>query len=218
MQTLTEKVWNLNPPDGLFNKTVLSNLFPSVKENALKFLINKSLRHKEIIRLKPNMYCLSEKYRRSDPHPFVVAGMLLSPSYVSLESALWHHDLIPEALFQVGCMTTLRTRTYRNPLGTFSYYSIASKNFKAGVRAVRFKGRGWAFMAEPLRAIADMIYLNKKVSWDKEKLDYLVVSLRIEKDRLKEISMKNYNEISDSMTNRRVRDYLFNLKKAIKHV
>ena len=65
MQTLTEKVWNLGPPDGLFTKTVLKNLFSDKTENEVKFIINKALKKNEIIRLKPGFYCLAEKYRTS---------------------------------------------------------------------------------------------------------------------------------------------------------
>ena len=47
MQTLTEKIWNFNPLDGLFNKSVLNNLYQKNSSNAIKFLINKVLKNIE---------------------------------------------------------------------------------------------------------------------------------------------------------------------------
>ena len=34
-----------------------------------------------------------------------------------------------------------------------------------GVEAVKLASNSWAFVATPLRALADMLYLNKSVSW-----------------------------------------------------
>ena len=217
MQTLTEKIWMLKPPDGLFTQTTLQNEFQDLSTGAIKLSINRALKKNEIIRLKPGFYCLSEKYRSSNPHPFVVSGMLLSPSYVSMESALWHHGLIPEALYQTSCGTSLRTREYKNKLGLFSYYKIACNNLKAGAKSMKI-GNRWAFLATPLRAIADMVYLNKKISWETHGIDYLTESLRIELKLLSEISLKSYNEIYNNFTNNRVKGYLLGVRKVLKNV
>ncbi len=218
MQTLTKKIWDMKPPDGLFNKTVINNSFPQLTTAAKRELIRRALKANEIIRLKPGVYCLADKFRQSNPHPFIAAGMLLSPSYISLESALWYHGLIPEALFQVSSMTNLRSREYNNQLGVFTYYQISCKDFKAGVKAVKIKNHGWTFIAEPLRAIADMIYINKKISWKTDGLNYLIESLRIDIELLKNISMKSYNDIFTSITNQRVHEYLLNIRKVLKNV
>jgi len=39
MQRLTEKIWKLNPPYGLFNDTVIRNLFPDLTSGAKKAMI-----------------------------------------------------------------------------------------------------------------------------------------------------------------------------------
>ena len=68
-------------------------------------------------------------------------------------------------------------------------------------------------MATPLRALADMLYLNKSVSWPNDGLGYVLESLRIELDDLSGVSMAPLPEISDSIHNRRVIAYLENLAK-----
>ena len=207
----------MSPPDGLFNKIVINNLFPDLTEASKRELIRRSLKHEEIIRLKPGLYCLSEKYRSSNPHPFVVAGMMLSPSYISMESSLWHYGLIPEALYQTSSGIALRTREYKNKLGVFSYYKIVCNNLKSGVKSVKI-GNRWAFIATPLRSIADMVYLNRIISWETHGINYLTESLRIDLDLLSEIPLENYNEIYDNFTNKRVKNYLLGVKKVFKNV
>lgn len=105
MQTLTERVFKLAPPGGLFDETVIHNLFPDSSDGARALLVHRACQTGEILRLKPGLFVLGPPYRKSEPHPFVVAGVLHSPSHISLESALAHHGLIPEAVYQVSSVT-----------------------------------------------------------------------------------------------------------------
>ena len=82
-----------------------------------------------------------------------------------------------------------------------------------GVEAVKLGANSWAFVATPLRALADMLYLNKSVSWPNDGLGYVLESLRIEFDDLSEVSFAALPEISDSIRDRRVVAYLDNLAK-----
>ena len=106
MQTLTEKIFKLSPPFGLFDGTVVRNLFPDSNEGARKLLIHRAVKTNEIMRLKRGLFILAREYRKSDPHPYVIAAMLHAPSHISLETALSFHGLIPEAVFQVSSVTT----------------------------------------------------------------------------------------------------------------
>src|SRR5580698_2372765 len=40
------------------------------------------------------------------PEPFLMANHILGPSYVSLESALAYHGLIPEKVYEISSVTT----------------------------------------------------------------------------------------------------------------
>ena len=102
MQSLTEAVLKLAPPGGLFSETVVSNLFPHGSDGARKQLVHRAVASGEISRLKPGLFALRPEYRRTGLHPYVVAAFLHSPSHVSLESALAHHGLIPEAVQQTS--------------------------------------------------------------------------------------------------------------------
>jgi predicted transcriptional regulator of viral defense system len=208
MQTLTEKVFRLSPPGGLFDETVIRNLFAERSEAARKVLVHRAVSAAEIIRLKPGLFLLAEEFRKTHPHPFVIAAMLHSPSHVSLESALAHHGLIPEAVYQVASVTSARSRTFNTPVGVFSFRRVPAVNPRAGVQAHKIDGRSWVFVATPLRAIADPIYTRKDVSWERDGIDFLTESMRIERDDLKMISFERLAEVSESIRDSRTADYL----------
>ena len=119
MQGLTEQVFALGPPGGLFDQTVIRNLFPSISTGARRLLLHRAVDRGEVLRVTRGIYCLADPYRKSQPHPFAVAALLCSPSHVSLESALAHHALIPEAVYGVTSATLQRSREYVTALGHF---------------------------------------------------------------------------------------------------
>lgn len=213
MQTVTEKILRLSPPGGLFDETAVRNLLDDRSEAARKVLVHRAVSAGEIIRLRPGLFLLAPEFRKTHPHPFVVAAMLHSPSHVSLESALAHHGLIPEAVFQVSSVTSARTRTFHTPVGVFSFVRVPAADPRAGVQALKVDGRSWAFVATPLRAIADLIYTRRDVSWAKDGLAFLTESMRIERDDLEEISFESLDEVCES---RRTTDYLRGLYRELK--
>jgi hypothetical protein len=217
MQNLTEKVFKLAPPGGLFDETVISNLFPSSSAGARALLVHRACQAGEILRLKPGHFVLAAAYRKSEPHPFVVASILHSPSHISLESALAWHGLIPEAVYQVSSVTSSRNREFATPLGIFSFQRVPARLPRAGVEALQVARNSWAFVASPLRAIADMVYLNKKITWRQDGLYYLTESLRIDMDDLQQMSFAALDDILGSIRSQRVRAFLQGLEGAINH-
>jgi hypothetical protein len=217
MQSLAEKVLRLGPPGGLFDETVIRNLFPDSSDGARALLVHRASQAGEILRLKPGLFVLAPPYRKSEPHPFVVAAVLHAPSHISLESALAYHGLIPEAVYQVSSVTVARSREFATPLGVFSFRRVPARAPRAGVVAVAVARNAWAFIASPLRAIADAVYLNKEITWDRNGPGYLTESLRIEDDDLRALDFVGLDEILDSIRSRRVRAYLEGLKGAMNH-
>jgi len=212
MQTLTERVFKLSPPGGFFNETVISGLFPDATKGATRLLVHRACRAGEVIRLKPGTFVLAPPYRKTEPHPFVLAAILHSPSHVSGESALAYHGLIPEAVYQVVSVTVRRSRLFKTPLGTFHFLRVPMRNPHAGVESVEVARRTWAFVASPLRAIADMVYVTPDISWERDAERFLTESLRIEEDDLRDISFAAFDEILESSGSHRVKTYLKGLR------
>jgi len=216
MQTLTEMIFRLSPPGGIFDETAVRNLFPGRSEAARKVLVHRACSTGEIIRLKPGLFLLAAELRKTHPHPFVIAALLHSPSHISLESALAHHGLIPEAVYEVASVTSARSRTFTTPIGVFSFTRVPAARPRAGVRAERVNGSSWAFIASPERAIADLIYTRKEVSWEQDGAAFLTDSMRIERYDLDALSCDTLNEVGDSLRDRRTVDYLQGLLRELK--
>jgi hypothetical protein len=216
MQSLTQGVFALAPPGGLFDSAVVRNLFPAASAGARKLLVNRAVGHGEVLRLRSGLYCLAASYRKLPLHPFTVAAALHGPSHVSLESALAFHGLLPEAVFQVASVTARRSRTFTTQLGTFVFRRVPCDDPKAGVRAVRLSPDAWAFVALPLRAIADLVYLRRDISWRRHGLGFLTESLRVELSDLRAMTLEALPEIRRAIRNRRTQDYLDGLRKELR--
>lgn len=212
--SLTEKIFCLKPKFDLFDSVVISNILPEKKAGAIKLLLKRAIDKGEILRLKPGLYCLSETYRCESPHPFVVAQAIFRPSYVSLETALRYHGLIPEITYQVASVINKRSRRFDTPLGRFTYDRVPSHPLMAGVTSVKVGDDSWAFVATPLRAIADLVYL-RKVRWRRDGLKFLLESMRIEEDDLHDLDMGSMDEILSSLGSYRVREYIKKMAKEV---
>jgi predicted transcriptional regulator of viral defense system len=112
-----------------------------------------------IVRLTKGLYVLAEPYRKVRPEPFAIAAAIKSPSYVSLESALSWHGLIPEFVATVTSVTTARPQTYQTPLGRFEFRHVARRLFWGYVEVELLQGQR-AFVARPEKALLDLVYLT----------------------------------------------------------
>ncbi|MFZ2054914.1 MAG: hypothetical protein WAU81_12060 [Candidatus Aminicenantales bacterium] len=199
----------------MFDETVIRNLLADRSESARKVLVHRAVAAGEVLRLKPGLFLLAPEFRKTHPHPFVIAAILHSPSHVSLETALAHHGLIPEAVYQVGSVTSSRSRTFQTPVGVFSFVRVPAVDPRAGVQAIKVDGQNWAFVATPLRAIADLVYTRKGVTWEKDGLGFLTDSMRIEREDLANVDWEDLNEVCVSLRDHRTRDYLRGLSREL---
>lgn len=113
----------------------------------------------KLIKLRRDVYTLAAPWRRVEPHPFLVANELHRPSYVSLQSALAYHGLIPEAVPVTTSVTTTRPMTVDTPLGRFAYRHVRSQAF-FGYGRTAVWGEQEAFVADPIKALLDLVYLT----------------------------------------------------------
>jgi len=113
----------------------------------------------KVVQLRRGVYVLAAPWRRVEPHPFVLANELQRPSYVSLESALAYHGLIPEAVPVTTSVTTGRPATLDTPLGRFRYRHLRSAAFFGYHRVAVLRGQE-ARVAEAGKALLDLAYLT----------------------------------------------------------
>jgi hypothetical protein len=203
LQTLTEALARIDAPMGMFDETVVHNLFRDRGTGAQRALVHRAAVTGEILRLRPGLYCLAEPWRRNAVHPFALASVLLAPSHISVESALRHHGLIPEAVRETASVTPLRSRRFDTPLGRFSFATVPCDDPRAGVRAEEVAPGLWAFIATPLRAIADLVYLRPEIDFNVQGTAFISDSLRIEMEDLLPMDEEDVEEIAANLRSRR---------------
>ncbi len=92
---------------------------------------------------------------------FFSANKIYSPSYISLESALSYHQIIPEAVFSVTSVSTLNTTNLKTSLGSFNYNHIKESLF-FGYVLNEINGLTVS-MASLEKAILDYLYLHSEI-------------------------------------------------------
>ena len=86
------------------------------------------------------------------------ANRIYSPSYISLHTALSHYGIIPEATIQITSITTLKTRSFSNAFGQYTYKSVKPALFFGFVLKALPDGRTYR-LATPEKALVDLLYL-----------------------------------------------------------
>ncbi|MFA9491939.1 MAG: hypothetical protein ACERK1_12000 [Anaerolineales bacterium] len=112
-----------------------------------------------LIQLRRGLYSLAPPYQKVKAHPFVIANRLVGGSYVSLQSALAHYDLIPEFVPTVVSVCSSRPRQWSTPLGSFLFRHVDRKHLR-GYQSLELGGGQSAVVALPEKALLDLIYLT----------------------------------------------------------
>ncbi len=112
-----------------------------------------------LIMLRRGLYTFAPPYRTKTPSPFVVANALSPGSYVSCQSALSWHGVIPEGVKSVTSVTPGRPGIYTNPLGTFIQRHM-KPDLLWGFESAPMPWGGSARMALPEKALLDLLYLE----------------------------------------------------------
>ena len=113
----------------------------------------------KLYKLRRGLYALAPPFQKIKPHPYVIANRMVRASYVSLQSALAHYSLIPEAVALTTSVTTARLGRWKTPLGVYEYRHI-KRELLFAYRLTDLGGGQQAFLAEPEKALLDLIYLQ----------------------------------------------------------
>lgn len=186
-----------------------------IRDNELASLLNKAgdsfysytkraIKAKKLIRLRKGLYLITQKTKVYPPDEFAIALFIYAPSFISLESALAYHGWIPEAVYTITSVSPKRAQVFKTHMGDFSYKRVPEKNFYLGVERVS-KETGTFFIAEPWRALADLIYV-KHINW--KTLEDIASDLRIDIDTMKSSNLSLLKELSTQYPSMRVRNTL----------
>jgi predicted transcriptional regulator of viral defense system len=140
-------------------------------------------------RVTKGLYIAGPALQAERPDLFLLANQILGPSYVSLESALSYHGLIPERVYTTTSMTTKAARQYTTSLGAFIYTRLSLPYYSFGIRSVKLTKQQTVMMASPEKALLDKIITTAGVEFRSRTsvLSYLENDLRADIDNLKQL-------------------------------
>lgn len=92
---------------------------------------------------------------------FLIANKLYAPSYISLEMALSHYSLIPEAVYGITSVSSRKTNRFQTEHGEFLYRRVKPE-LMFGYRLENYKNYSIK-IAEMEKAVLDYFYLNTNI-------------------------------------------------------
>lgn len=177
--------------------------------NSRHSIIKRAIQEGLLLPLRRDLYLISRQHSLVDA--FEVSSILYGPSYISFESALSYHGWIPEAVRTTTCATSKRSKEFETPIGYFSYDHIPITAFALGVEQ-HPKKNITLFIANPWKAIADIIYSRKRV-W--QSLNDLSEDLRIDAEHFSNSNKTLLADLIANYPNNRVKKALRILQKGL---
>ena len=191
-------------PCDVFSHADVANLFQK-SDHAHYGLLKRAVADKELLHLRRGLYCLAPRYQRNKLNLYSLGQRIYGPSYISLESALSYHGLIPEAVYTVTSVSKKKSCEFKTPVGTFSYSHIPLRIFYTCVARVDDSDSQPFFMAHPLKALVDYVYIYRK-NW--KDLKPVFESLRIDNVELSKPNWQDLKKLLPEYKSRRVEKFI----------
>lgn len=126
------------------------------------------------------------------PESFLLANHLTGPSYVSVETALSHHGLIPEKVYEIASMTIKASRMFSTTMGRFTYTKLPLPYYAFGIRSLMLSEDQYALVASPEKALCDKIITTSGLQLRSKKgtKEFLLENMRMDESMLKELNVE----------------------------
>lgn len=202
MNKLMDRIFEKMPVDVLTDDALKPLIGGSVHRQYA--VLKRATARGDLVHVRRGLYVTAKKYQRRSINLYELAQQIYGPSYVSFESALSYHGWIPEAVYTVTSASVKRSKEFRTPLGTFAYNRVPANPFYTGVERIE-SPHGIFFMATPLKALADYVYVNKK-NW--MGLEPAFKDLRIDAKYANKLDLNLLNELKKNAINKRVMKFI----------
>jgi len=159
----------------------------------------------DIIRVKKGLYLFGDQLRRRPYSLELLANLVYGPSFVSLDSALSFHGLIPERVEATTSVATKRPKTFNTPVGSFIYRQAPREYFPLGMDRVE-EGDVAFLIAVPERALADKIRDDRRHSLrtQAEAARYLFEDLRIDREEFEQMDPDFLGKLAEAARSRKI--------------
>ena len=177
--SLLKRFGNLPVPSGILQERYRHYAAPAKK---IAELCSQGL----LVRVRRGLYVVSEQITGNRPSGYLLANHIYGPSYVSLETALEFHGMIPEAVYSFESMTSGHDKEYETPFGMFRYHHAPGEYFSVGVRVAQISRDQSFLIASPEKALCDHFVTTKglQIRSRSSMYSYLTEFLRIDEDAL----------------------------------
>lgn len=146
-----------------------------------------------LIKLKRGLYETDK-----DANPYTIANILLSPSYISFETALAYYGMIPEKVYAIKSATFKKNKKkeYRNSFGLFLYQDVNSNAYPYDINQIEIDGMS-VMIASKEKALLDLLSVISPRNNECELLDLLFADLRIDEELFAELNKKKIIKLCD---------------------
>ncbi len=167
-----------------------------------------------LVRLKRGLFVISPEISGTLLSKELIANHLYGPSYVSMESALRFHGLIPESVHVTKSMTIKRSRNFENSVGLFSYINCDESYYVVGINQVLTEEFTF-LIASAEKALCDLIAYTPMLRprFIKSMRVYLEEDLRLDMNAFHDLNAEIIRQCAE--TGKKKKD-LKNLIKLIK--
>ena len=141
-----------------------------------------------LIRLRQGYFAFPE-YKSKPDYPLFFANQIYRPSYISLYTALSFYGIIPETVVRITSVTSLKTASFVNDFGEYSYNNI-KENLMFGYELKPMGDNRTIRFATPEKALLDLLYLypfyDNEQELEELRLDESYLHNDLNRERLKD--------------------------------
>jgi len=132
-----------------------------------------------LARLRQGYFAFPE-YKSKPGYSLYFANRIYKPSYISLHTALSFYGMIPEAVVQITSVTSLKTTSFANDFGEYSY-KTEKESLMFGFDLKPMADNRTIQFATPEKALLDLLYLYPFYNNEQE-----LQELRLDEDYMHE--------------------------------
>lgn len=125
----------------------------------------------------------------------ILGNMIYGPSYISREYALSYHGLIPEHVVEITSVTSRKTKIFTTPVGSFSYIHVPTHYYSFGFGLKEIGGERAFLIADPEKAIADRVLMEKGRFSIRSMKTFLFDNLRIDPDEFRNLDKSCFSQV-----------------------
>jgi predicted transcriptional regulator of viral defense system len=156
-----------------------------------KSKLTQMIKKGEVIQIVRGVYITS----KDDPR-LPVASMIYSPSYISFETALDYHQMIPERTYAIKCagFRLNKDKRFDTPFGRYSFHYLPDAVFPLALEPAEEDGYGFR-LATKEKALCDTLYKIRGIKGKKAIDDLLFEDLRFDEDDIGSLDWKLISDI-----------------------